>query len=309
MKYLSLLNPASTTAMALAFCFAPHPARSEPEPVPTRQELEARSSSGEVAATLELAKDYFRGQSGSADPEKAAALFLDAAQKGNPEAMDWTGVLLSNGKGVPRDEKKAKEWFEKSAELGHTRGMLHLGLLLRQAKDIPLSNEEGLAWLKKASETGEIEATAVIGRIYFGGDRLQPADRKAAVEYLTKAADAGDPVCQNMLGLCFRDGGPVELNRETAKALFRKAALQNNAKAQANLAFELGVGTPNAPERAEGLAWLILSKEQKEITAQKTFGEISFNLPPGLLVEAQKLAADLKKTLPPSKTSLFPATK
>jgi len=286
----------------LAIC---PPARSEDGSA--RHDLEARASSGDVAATLELAKDYFCGNNGPADPQKAAALFLDAAKKGNPEAMDWTGVLLANGKGIPRDEKQAMQWFQKSADLGHARGMLHLGLLHRQAKDLPTSNEEGLAWLKKASDVGEIEATAIVGRIYFGGDRLQPADPKAAVDYLTKAAEAGDPVCQNMLGLLFRNGGPVGANRETAKVLFRKAALQNNAKAQANLALELGAGTPDAPERAEALAWLMLSKDQNEITAKRAFAEISSNLPPGILTEAQKIADELKKTLPPAKKSAFPS--
>lgn len=302
MKYTSLLTTVQTVTTAIVCCWMPlNPIAAEEASAPSRQELESSAATGDAAAILELAKDCFRGKAGPADPVKAGELFLEAARKGNPEAMDWVGVVFTNGSGLPRDEKQAEDWFRKSANLGHARGMLHLGLLLRQAKDIPVSNEESLRWLTKASEAGEPEATAILGRILFTGDRLQPADFAKAIPYLQSAADAGDPVCQNMLGLCYRDGGPVEVDREKAKVLFRKAAMQNDRKAQANLAVELGVGTPNVPERTEALAWLIISKNQDEFTAQKTFDEVRFSLPPGMLAEAEKIAADLEKKLPPPK--------
>ena len=260
------------------------------EATPDIPALEKSAADGDAQAKYLLGKAYFRSQGVPKDIRKSLKLLEESAALGNAEAMDGLGYLYLLGEGVPKDEAKAVEWFRKSAEKESRKGQLHLGLMLRQGKTIPLSNEESLLWIHKAADGGLPEAQAVLGRLYFLGDSLQGQDVKKAIPYLQSAAESGDAICENMLGVAYRDASGVEENDSLAEEWFRKAARQNNVKAQSNLAQILGVESPDAPKRQEALMWLIVSSEQGEITAKKTFGEIEHTLPSTLLASAKKEA-------------------
>ncbi len=262
----------------------------EPEVTPDVATLEKSAAGGDAQAKFLLARAYFRGEGVAKDSAKSRQLLEEAAALGHADAMDGLGFLYNAGEGVPQDEAKAVEWFRKAAEAGSLKGQLDLGLMLRQGKTILLSNDESLMWIKKSADGGFMGAKAVLGRLYFFGDKLQNADYSKAVPYLREAAEAGDPICQNMMGVALRDGAGTEKDPAAAEIWFRKAALQNSKKAQSNLAHIMGVQSPEAPNRKEALKWLIISSEQGEITAQKTYEEIMPALPSALLASAKKEA-------------------
>lgn len=262
----------------------------EPEIMPNVVALEKSASDGDAQAKFLLARAYFRGEGMPKDTAKSRQLLEEAAALGHGDAMDGIGFLYNAGDGVPKDEAKAVEWFRKAAEAGSLKGQLDLGLMLRQGKTVLLSNDESLVWMQKSADGGYMEAKAVLGRLYFLGDKLQKADVSKAVPFLREAAESGDPICQNMMGVASRDGAGTEKDPVAAEAWLRKAALQNSKKAQSNLAHLLGVESPDTPNRKEALKWLIISSEQGEITAQKTYGEIMPTLPSSLLASAKKEA-------------------
>ena len=229
----------------------------------------------------------------SKDEEKAAALLREAAEAGNLEAMESLGFLYTQGQGVPKDEQKAVEWFRKGAEAGSPGAQLNLGLMLRQGKTTELSNEESLRWIQVAADSGHPRAVSVLGQLYGVGDKLLQPDFSKARPYVLRAAEAGEPVCQNLMGVICRDGIGVRAefkSRDEALGWFRKAAEQNDAKAQSNLAHLLGVESPACENRKEALVWLIIANDQGEITAIKTLKEIREQLPASLLVQAEKEA-------------------
>lgn len=265
-------------------------AMAEAESAPDVVALEKSAAEGDAKAKYLLAKAYFKATGVEKDAAKSAQLLQEASALGNSDAMDALGYLYMLGEGVPKDESKAVEWFRKAAEAGSLKGQLNLGLMLRQGKTIKLSNEESLLWIQKSADGGLMEAKGVLGRLYFLGDTLQPRDIGKAVPYLREAAESGNPICQNMLGVAYRDGAGVEKNDAVAEEWFRKAALQNSVKAQSNLAHLLGVESSESPNRKEALKWLIISSEQGEITASKTYGEIMPTLPSSLVVSATKEA-------------------
>lgn len=252
--------------------------------------LEKAAFSGDAQAKFELGRAYFHGRGVSKDVQKSVGLLRDAASQGNVEAMDASGYLYTVGEGVPKDEVLACEWFRKGAEAGFPKAQLHLGLMLRQGKTIELSNEESLKWIHSAADGGFPEAKAVLGRLYFLGDGLQTKDPAKAIPFLREAAAAGDPICENMMGVACRDNAGTEEDLAAAEEWFRKAAKQNNAKAQSNLAHLLGADSPKSPHRKEALMWLIVSSQQGEVTAKKTYDEILPALPSSLLASAQKEA-------------------
>lgn len=263
---------------------------SEP-PTPDIPALELKAKDGDAAAQFALARAYYRGLGVKKDAVKSAELLEKSAVAGNAEAMDGLGFLYTKGEGVPLDEAKAVEWFRKGAEAGWAKSQLHLGLMLRQGENIELSNEESLTWIQKAADGGLMEAKAVLGRLYFTGDKLQMPSPQKAVPYLREAAESGDPICENMMGMICRDGtGEQARDKEAAKEWFRKAAMRNNRKAQSNYAQILGVESPASPDRKEALKWLLIAMQQGEFTAEKTYKEILVTIPAPLLAAAQQAA-------------------
>lgn len=284
----------TTLALAILLCYF-GAVRAEPpaSPVPGLQELEKSAAEGDAAANFQLARAYFRGQGVEKNEEKAVALLREAAGAGNLEAMDSLGFLYSQGQGVTKDEEIAAEWFRKAADAGSPSAQLNLGLMLRQGKSIPLSNEESLRWMQAAADSGYPRAVSTLGQLYGLGDKLVLPDFSKARPYLLAAAEAGDPSCQNMMGVICRDGvGPAAefKDHEEALAWFRKAAEQNDAKAQSNLAHLMGVESPACENRKEALVWLLIAGNQGEATSLKTLKEIREHLPASLLMPAEKEA-------------------
>lgn len=65
-------------------------------------------------------------------PEKAFAMFTDAAARGDPEAMFELGKLYEKGIGTDQDVEKALSLYKKSADLGFADAINDLGFLYYQ---------------------------------------------------------------------------------------------------------------------------------------------------------------------------------
>lgn len=255
--------------------------------------LAQRAEAGDTAAQFELGRAHYRGAGVAKDTVKAAALLREAAEAGHVGAINSMGYLALRGEGVAQNEEEAVAWFQRGVDKDSPESKLNLGLMLRQGKKIKLDNEKSLEWMHAAAEDGLPQAKVYLGRLYFGGDGLMGSDYEKARPFLLASAAAGDAVCQNMLAILYRDGiGPEARfkDKKEAEAWFRKSAMQNHLKAQFNLAHMLGVDSPSSPTRAEALKWLIIAHDQGEITAKKTYNEISPAVPAGVMEEARRAA-------------------
>lgn len=253
--------------------------------------LLSAAEKGDADAKFQLGRLYYRGQGIAEDHRKALEMITAAAEAGHPEAVSTMGYLYSKGEMVPQDDAKAVEWFRKGAEKGSLKSQLNLGLMLRQSKTLEHSPEESLEWITKAADSGLLEARAVLGRLLFTGDRYLSPDYPRAFQYLLQPAEEGDPICQNMVGVCYRDGRGVSQDLKAAEEWFRKSALQNHLKAQSNLALVMGVESPQSEHREEALTWLLIASEQAEPTATKTLSELTPTFSSVLLSQARKEAA------------------
>jgi TPR repeat protein len=276
-----------------AFVATAAPAASDPAGSPDMPALQKAAKEGDAAAQFQLGRAYYRGNGVERDPQKALELIRKAADAGNPDAIDSMGFFYANGEIVQLDENQAVEWFRRGAEAGSARSKLNLGLLLRQGKTVQPSAAESLKLMEEAAAAGLPEAKSYLGQLYFNGDRHMKSDFAKAYPLVKEAAEAGDPACQNIMGVFCRDGLGVRQDfnepqaREEAAAWFRKAAMKNNVKAQSNLAHLLGIGSPGCEDPEEALKWLIIAKDQGEITAKKTYEELFKTLPSALLVAAR----------------------
>jgi enhanced entry protein LpnE len=279
---MKTIHTASLVLLAAATLQATEP--------PAPADLEAAASSGNATAQFELGRAHYRGEGAAKNNEKAVEWIRRSAEQGNPDAIVSMGFFYSMGIGVEKNEALAVDWFRKGAEAGSPKSQMNLGLMLRQGKTLTLNHTESIEWLEKAASTGDPDAVRTLGQLYFLGDSLMMPDRKKAFPLVLQSAEAGDAASQNMAGVAYRDGDGTPVDQGGAKEWFLKAALQNDPKAQSNLGHLLGVDSPANPNRKEALKWLLIAKDNGEMTAIKTYKELLQTFPPALLAAAQKEA-------------------
>jgi hypothetical protein len=85
--------------------------------------------SGDSKAVYTQATELYNRQ----DYPAAKTLFEDLAQKGNPEARVYLGVMYAKGQGVPQNFVEAQKWFILAGDLGkNNRDQIQKGLTSAQ---------------------------------------------------------------------------------------------------------------------------------------------------------------------------------
>jgi hypothetical protein len=95
--------------------------------------LESAISDGMEGAIIELAFAYKYGWGVPASAAEAVELIADAADRGNPVAMIYMGIMHERGDGVAHDDVVAKRFFsEAGLEFGNARARRTIARLRRQ---------------------------------------------------------------------------------------------------------------------------------------------------------------------------------
>ena len=130
-----------------------------------------------------------------------------------------------------------------------------------------------LSELVPVAERGNVEAQAIVGRIYLDGKGVAK-DRTLATKYLTAAARAGNPQAQCDLGEMYREG--LGLPKDEAKALYwyRLAAEQGDNQAQYHAGLLLLDGRGGRKDVPQGLKLLTRAAENGNMTAALRLGDI-----------------------------------
>lgn len=101
---------------------------------------------------------YERGEK-----EKAAVLFLQAANAGDNNAMSRIALMYSEGEGVEKSIEKSIEWDLKAIQKGNTSSMLNIAITYRTIGNILESKK----WLETAIEAGNHEAALDLAKLYM----------------------------------------------------------------------------------------------------------------------------------------------
>ena len=98
------------------------------------------------------------------------------------------------------------------------------------SSDFMLDWEEKIAKWKKAAEAGDPEAQVLLGICYYFGDGI-PRDVEEAARWYRKAAEQGHAEAQCRLGLCYDAGTGVLQDKAEAMEWYRRAAEQGHPDA------------------------------------------------------------------------------
>jgi uncharacterized protein len=162
-------------------------------------------------------------------PKKAAKWFRRAAEHGYAPAQNELGVLLAGGYGVKKDVYEALSWLKKSFRAEDGCAVQNIAITYREIGNF----QAAVKWFRKSADYGDGEAIIQLGIHYYWGKGITK-NQKAAVEYFRKASkaknisEAGRDDAFFWLGIAYYEGNGVRFSIPTARAMFKRANLDND---------------------------------------------------------------------------------
>lgn len=167
-------------------------------------------------------------------------------------------------------------------------GLLVLSALPVRA-DAPGTYGDVYRWYFRAAEAGDPEAQLLLGIRYESGVDFEQSDEKAA-DWYERAARQGLPEAQFKLAVMLAEGRGRLRSLPDALEWYRKAAQQNYAPAQYNLGVHLleQAGTPD--EHVSAMSWILRAARAGIEPAQGVFSRAEARWPAELIARAREAA-------------------
>jgi serine/threonine protein kinase len=118
--------------------------------------------------------------------EEAVALFQEAANLGDTNAMKELAESFSAGEGVSKDGVQAEQWFVRAAAGGNSAAMVSLGALYLLSE--PPNFDEAARWFQKAADRDNPDGIYNLGPLYENGEGVARDMQKARQLYQEAAA-------------------------------------------------------------------------------------------------------------------------
>ena len=151
--------------------------------------------------------------------------------KDYPPAMYLKGVLLEQGKLIPKEAGESLRLLTNAAQKNYGPAMYEVGRKYVEGTELPKDLAKGLAMVRDAALLGSTAAQFSLGSRYETGNGV-PSDPDRARRYYRLCAAANDPRCQYKLGQLLIDRpGRKELDYVQAIAWLQLAANQKHAPA------------------------------------------------------------------------------
>ncbi len=128
------------------------------------------------------------------------------ATAGDLNAAEQLGVCYIKGLSVEKNDEKGLMWIMIAAKGGKAgaQGILGMAYLTGQGT-LDVNKGEAVKWLKLSADQGFLPAEKSLGQCYIKGDGVAK-NVELGVEYITKAALAGDDSSQLLLSEYYRAG-------------------------------------------------------------------------------------------------------
>jgi len=178
-------------------------------------------------AELRLARAYSVGDGLPKSSETAVEWYRKAADSGNPEAQNATGIIYMTGDGVVRDKTLAATWYRKAARQGYAGAMYSLGIAYYNGDGVPVDDASAFAWFTLAKEAGDPNAAKALENTagdrkpwteadgykhiaeLYGPGGLLGANPTSAARWWLLSAQGGDTEAQVMTADNFLNGHGV----------------------------------------------------------------------------------------------------
>lgn len=206
---------------------------------------DACSDDEESWGCVELALLIAEGQGVEQDYVKAAELFQQGCNNGEPRGCYYLSALTMSGNGVDQDTELANELLLDACDQDVGEACYDLGVLsISELPDNPSDTdeiEESLEPIARACELGFTLACADLATLYYTGG-LADSDWDLAIYYFELACQGADIGSCNNLGYIYQQGLVEGKDESHAAELFLKACDEGDALGCANYAVLLVEG-------------------------------------------------------------------
>jgi len=173
-----------------------------------------------------LGKAFLQGQGIAKDVDKAITWLEKSAEQNNKDAQFLLGKLRLEGKAVTKDETVAQSWLQRAAALGHQDAIYLLSLMKDSINFTLKLYQESADVLETRAEDGDAQAEYELGLRYESGAWDVTQDNTKALQWITRSAEAGNPVAMNTLAHIYRHGDlGLAVNIKKAEVWENRAAL------------------------------------------------------------------------------------
>ena len=164
--------------------------------------------------------------------------------------------MYQDGEGVKQDHKKAIEYYMQAAQKGNDNAMVTfslitaifcfsfvsqnpfikniLGQIYQLGKGVDVDYAKAVDYFQNAVAKGNNFAQKNLALMYKNGQGV-PKNILKAVDLLQKSIEKGNAVAMHTMGMMFKNGDGLVKNLEKAKLLFQKAAKKGYAESKKEL--------------------------------------------------------------------------
>ena len=207
--------------------------------------------------------------------KQALNLLHISADKKDPYAQYYLGVLYFDGKQIKENKTKALEFYKMSANQGFSRSQFNLAKIYENGLIVKKNLKEALKYYELAAKQNLINAHAELGRFYYNGYGVKK-DIKKAIQLFTFAANQGHVLGQYNLGYLYQRGDGIKRNVKKAIQFYTLAADQGNVNAQVELGNIYDIGDAVKKNVKKALQFYIKAANQGDVYSQSRLGQIFY---------------------------------
>lgn len=156
---------------------------------------------------------------------------------------------------------------------GNPGSDFRVGMMYLNGVGVSQDAREAVNFLTKAAEAGDVRAEFQLGVLYDNGQSVDK-DPAKAFEWFRKAATGGLPQAMYNVGNAYRTGVGTDRDYPTALEMYKQAALKGYGPAAHNVGAMSGNGEGTPQSDAEAYRWLLLASKlgvQSDVTYKEKF--------------------------------------
>lgn len=235
-------------------------------------------------AMFDTGLNYENGWGVQQDINKALYWLEKAATNGYARAFTELGNIYFTGVLLKKDLKKSIDYYQQGAELGDNESRIALAEFYEEGNVVKKDTDKARCLYRDAFDSlhelatvyDDCDAQLSLGRLFFYGQPLLgiPVNYNQAVQWLLKAAQKGNDLAENNLGLMYEFGLGVGQNYKIALDWYSKAAARMNVVALSNIGncYYLGRGT--AQDYVKAADYHSKAANLGYANSQEVFGEM-----------------------------------
>lgn len=126
-------------------------------------------------------------------PEREAEIHKMGAERGlHDEMMQWAKCLMTGYGSTPINLEEAAQWMKKASENGNPKALCNYGMMLMEGKGVPKDVAASLPYFKEAADKGYPLAQYSYGALLMKGECCE-RDPDQGFAYIEAAAEQGEP--------------------------------------------------------------------------------------------------------------------